>query len=49
MKELWSMIQFVFTACVGMLGYFLGGCDDFIALLFVVIDYVTGIICGGSR
>lgn len=47
MKEFWNSIQFVFTAVGGWLGYFLGGCDGlFYALIvFVVIDYITGIIC----
>lgn len=47
MKELWSMIQIAFTAVGGWLGYFLGGCDGLIIalLLFVVIDYITGVMC----
>ena len=47
MKEFWNSIQFVFTAVGGWLGYFLGGCDGlFYALIvFVVIDYITGIMC----
>lgn len=47
MKEFWSMIQIVFTAVGGWLGYFLGGCDGLIIalLLFVVIDYITGVMC----
>lgn len=37
----------VFTGIGGWLGYFLGGCDGlFLALLlFVVMDYITGIMC----
>ena len=37
----------VFTGIGGWLGYFLGGCDGLIIalLLFVVMDYITGIMC----
>ena len=47
MKEFWSMVQLVFAGIGGWLGYFLGGCDGlFLALLlFVVADYITGIMC----
>src|SRR3712207_5842459 len=47
MKEFWNMIQIAFTAVGGWLGYFLGGCDGLIIalLLFVVIDYITGVMC----
>ena len=47
MKEFWNTIQIVFTGIGGWLGYFLGGCDGLLyALLdFVVIDYLTGIMC----
>ncbi len=47
MKEFWSSIQFVFTAVGGWLGYFLGGCDGLLyaLIVFVVIDYITGIMC----
>lgn len=47
MKEFWSMIQIAFTAVGGWFGYFLGGCDGLIIalLLFVVIDYITGVMC----
>lgn len=47
MKEFWNMIQIAFTAVGGWLGYFLGGCDSLIIalLLFVVIDYITGVMC----
>ena len=47
MKEIWNSIQFVFTAVGGWLGYFLGGCDGLLYALiaFVVIDYITGIVC----
>lgn len=47
MKEFWNVIQLVFTGIGGWLGYFLGGCDGlvFALLLFVVIDYITGVMC----
>lgn len=47
MKEFWSMVQLLFTGIGGWLGYFLGGCDGLILalLLFVVADYITGIMC----
>lgn len=47
MKELWNMCQLAFTAVGGWLGYFLGGCDGLIIalVLFVVIDYITGVMC----
>lgn len=47
MKEFWNMIQFVFAAMGGWLGYFLGGCDGLLYALiaFVVIDYLTGVMC----
>lgn len=47
MKDFWNMIQFVFTAVGGWLGYFLGGCDGLLYALiaFVVIDYITGVMC----
>ena len=47
MKEFWDTIQLVFSAVGGWLGYFLGGCDGLLytLLAFVVLDYVTGIMC----
>ncbi len=47
MKEFWNMIQVVFTMTGGWLGYFLGGCDGllFALMAFLVIDYVTGVMC----
>ncbi len=47
MKEFWSVVQFVFTAVGGWLGYFLGGCDGLLYALiaFVAIDYITGVMC----
>ena len=47
MKEFWNAVQFVFTAVGGWLGYFVGGWDGLLyaLLAFVVIDYVTGVMC----
>ena len=47
MKEFWNTIQLVITAIGGWLGYFLGGCDGllFALMAFVVIDYITGVMC----
>ena len=50
MKEFWNTIQFVFAAVGGWLGYFLGGCDGLLyaLLAFVVVDYITGVMCAIS-
>ena len=47
MKEFWNTIQLIFTAIGGWLGYFLGGCGGLLYALiaFVVIDYITGVMC----
>lgn len=47
MKEFWISVQVAFTAIGGWLGWFLGGCDGLLyaLLAFVVIDYVTGVMC----
>ena len=47
MKEFWTTIQLVFAAIGGWLGWFLGGCDGLLyaLLAFVVIDYITGVMC----
>ena len=50
MKEFWNTIQLIFAAVGGCLGYFLGGCDGLLYALiaFVVIDYITGVMCAIS-
>lgn len=50
MKEFWGLVQMVFTAVGGWLGYFVGGCDGLLyaLLAFVVLDYLTGIMCAIS-
>ena len=47
MKEIWNWIQVVFATVGGWLGYVLGGLDGFLyaLLAFVVIDYITGLMC----
>ena len=47
MKEFWGFIQLVFAGIGGWLGWFLGGCDGLLyaLLAFVVIDYITGVMC----
>ena len=47
MKEVWGWIQIAFSALGGCVGWFLGGTDGFLyaLLVFVIIDYITGILC----
>lgn len=47
MKDFWNMIQLIFSALGGWLGYFLGGCDGLLytLLAFTAMDYITGIMC----
>ena len=47
MKEIWNWTQAAVAAAGGGLGYFLGGWDGFLyaLLAFVIIDYVTGLMC----
>ena len=51
MKEFWNTIQLIFAAVGGWLGYFLGGCDGlpYALIAFVVIDYITGVMCAISN
>lgn len=46
MKEIMNMLQLIFSAIGGALGYFLGGWDGFLYALvaFVVLDYITGLM-----
>lgn len=48
MKQIWNMIQVVFAAIGGSIGWFVGGCDGMLIALivFVVADYITGVACG---
>ena len=50
MKQIWNGIQIAFTALGGFLGWYLGGADGFLYALiaFVVIDYITGVMCAIS-
>lgn len=50
MKEFWNMIQLIFAAIGGWLGWLLGGYDGLLYALiaFVVIDYITGVMCAVS-
>ena len=50
MKEFWNLIQAVFAVLGGWVGFFLGGNDGLVYALiaFVVIDYLTGIMCAIS-
>lgn len=47
MKDFWNVIQLIISALGGWLGYFLGGSDGLLyaLLAFVVIDYITGVMC----
>ena len=51
MKEFWNTIQLILAGVGGWLGYFLGGCDGLLYALiaFVVIDYITGVMCAISN
>jgi len=41
------VIQLVFAAVGGWLGWFLGGCDGllFALIAFTAVDYITGVMC----
>lgn len=47
MKDFWNVIQLIFSALGGWLGYFLGGCDGLLytLLAFTAMDYITGVMC----
>ena len=47
MKTVWTWLQIVLIGLGGWIGWFLGGADGFLYALvaFVVIDYITGIMC----
>lgn len=51
MKEVWNWIQMAITAVGGVVGSFLGGVDGFLyaLIVFVVIDYITGVMVGISQ
>jgi toxin secretion/phage lysis holin len=47
MKLVWNYLQVTFATIGGWLGWIMGGYDGFLYALvvFVVIDYVTGVMC----
>ena len=47
MKDVWNVVQVVFAAVGGRIGWFFGELDGFFyaLLAFVVIDYLTGVMC----
>ncbi len=47
MKDAWNVVQVVFAAVGGGIGWFFGELDGFFyaLLAFVVIDYLTGVMC----
>ena len=47
MKDVWNVAQVVFAAVGGGIGWFFGEMDGFFyaLLAFVVIDYLTGVMC----
>lgn len=50
MKEFWNTVQFIFAGIGGWLGWFLGSYDGLLyaLLVFVIVDYITGVICAIS-
>ena len=50
MRSIWTGIQIAFSAIGGFIGWLLGGFDGFLYALiaFVVIDYITGVMCAIS-
>lgn len=47
MKDFCNIIQLLFAAIGGWLGYFLGGWDGtlYALITFITIDYITGVMC----
>ena len=47
MKEIWNWVQLALAAVGGFFGWFIGGFDGFLyaLLVFVVVDYITGVMC----
>lgn len=48
MRDIVNVMQYIFTAIGGVVGWFFGGLDGFLYALitFVVIDYITGVMVG---
>ena len=48
MRNIVNVMQYIFTAIGGVVGWFVGGLDGFLYALitFVVIDYITGVMVG---
>lgn len=48
MRDFWRLVQIAISMIGGYLGMFIGGFDGpiFTLVVFVVIDYVTGVLCG---
>jgi toxin secretion/phage lysis holin len=46
----WAKLQMAFAVIGGWLGFFLGGLDGMLIalIIFVVLDYVTGVMCAIS-
>ena len=44
---IWAKLQMAIAAVGGWLGYFLGGMDGLLTalLIFMAVDYVTGLMC----
>lgn len=50
MKDFCNIIQLLFAAIGGWLGYFLGGWDGtlYALITFITVDYITGVMCAIS-
>ncbi len=46
MREFWNMLQFIFAAAGGGIGWFFGGCGGLLYALiaFTAVDYITGVM-----